>query len=72
VDETGAGNGKKHVCGAWESRKLLAPPEKDKRGKAVPHGSMRSTPMLAASFKQAGKLQLGTSPGTGGGVVTAC
>ncbi|BEJ13234.1 hypothetical protein CspHIS471_0304080 [Cutaneotrichosporon sp. HIS471] len=26
ISETGAGNGKRHVCGAWESRRLLAPP----------------------------------------------
>jgi hypothetical protein len=76
VDEAGAGNGKKHVCGAWESRKLLAPPEKDKRGKAMTGasgkvGSMRSTPMLAASFKQGPKMELGSKP-VGAGVVTAC
>lgn len=27
VDEAGAGNGKRHVCGAWESRRLLTIPE---------------------------------------------
>ena len=70
VDETGAGNGKKHVCGAWESRKLLAPPAKDKRGKAVPVGSVKGTPKLQAYMQTA---EIGTTPrmGGGGGAVAA-
>ncbi|KAL1405215.1 CTP synthase ura7 [Vanrija albida] len=27
IDEKGAGNGKRHICGAWESRRLLTVPE---------------------------------------------
>ncbi|WVQ71350.1 hypothetical protein IAR50_000878 [Cryptococcus sp. DSM 104548] len=47
VGEDKAGNGKRHICGAWESRKLLSVPTTVPAGRSSSIGGLASSPRIA-------------------------
>ncbi|TXT04921.1 hypothetical protein VHUM_04004 [Vanrija humicola] len=46
IDEKGAGNGKRHICGAWESRRLLTVPESPSHPRHDPSSSPVASPSV--------------------------
>jgi hypothetical protein len=53
VGQKGAGDGKRHLCGAWESRKRRAQQEQaglGSAGMAGPHGGIAGLPSVAESL----------------------